>query len=34
MPSQEVPEFMDNRRVYSTLYLFRLVPEVLAEIFL
>jgi hypothetical protein len=34
MPSQEVLEFTDNRRVYSALYLFRLVPEILAEIFL
>jgi hypothetical protein len=34
MPSQEVPEFMDNRGVYNTLYLFCLVPEILAEIFL
>jgi hypothetical protein len=32
--SQEVPEFTDNRGVYSILYFFRLVPEVLAEIFL
>jgi hypothetical protein len=34
MPSQEVPEFTDNRKVYGTLYLLRLVPEVLAEVFL
>jgi hypothetical protein len=32
--SQEVPEFTDDRRVYGTLYLLRLVPEILAEIFL
>jgi hypothetical protein len=29
MPSQEVPEFTDNRRVYGALYLLRLVPEIL-----
>jgi hypothetical protein len=34
MPSQEVPEFTDDRGVYGTLYLFRLVPEILAEILL
>jgi hypothetical protein len=32
--SQEVPEFTDDRRVYGTLYLFCLVPEILAEILL
>jgi hypothetical protein len=31
---QEIPEFTDNRGVYSTLYLFRPVPEILAEILL
>jgi hypothetical protein len=34
MPSQEIPEFTDNKGVYDTLYLFRLVPEILAEILL
>jgi hypothetical protein len=32
VPSQEIPEFTDNKRVYGTLYLFRLVPKILAEI--
>jgi hypothetical protein len=34
VPSQEVPEFTDNRGVYGALYLLRLVPEILAEILL
>jgi hypothetical protein len=34
MPSQEVPEFTDNKRIYDTLYLFCPVPEILAEILL
>jgi hypothetical protein len=32
--SQEILEFTDNKRVYSTLYLFRPIPEILAEILL
>jgi hypothetical protein len=31
---QEVPEFIDNKGVYNTLYLLRLVPEILVEILL
>jgi hypothetical protein len=34
IPSQEIPEFMDNKGVYGTLYLLRLIPEILAEILL
>jgi hypothetical protein len=34
MLSQEVPEFINNKRVYGILYLFRLVPEILAKVFL
>jgi hypothetical protein len=34
MLSQEVLEFMDDKRVYGALYLFRPIPKVLAEIFL
>jgi hypothetical protein len=34
IPSQEIPEFMDNKGVYGTLYLLRLIPETLAEILL
>jgi hypothetical protein len=32
--SQEIPEFTDNKRVYGTLYLLRLIPKILAEILL
>jgi hypothetical protein len=31
MPSQEVPEFTDDKKVYNTLYLLRLVPEIITE---
>jgi hypothetical protein len=34
MLSQEIPEFTDDRRVYSALYLLCPVPEVLAEVLL
>jgi hypothetical protein len=34
VPSQEIPEFMDNKGVYNALYLLRLVPKILAEILL
>jgi hypothetical protein len=34
MPSQEVPEFTDNKGVYGTLYFFRLILKILAEILL